>query len=296
VPDSSNKSRKGLGGLGKGFASLIPEDFDSSLLVGQEDRVQKLLISDITPNAEQPRTTFEVEGLEELASSIRQHGILQPIIVRVNSDGNYVIVAGERRWRAAQIAGLTHVPAIVRSLEELEQLEIALIENVQRADLSPLDQATAIQRLHNQFSVAYADIATRLGKAFSTVTNTVRLLDLPEESQQALRDNLITEGHARAIVALKDQPEKQAELLQFILKNHWTVRQAEQFVVATKKGGHNTTVAKERLETTNPATEKLSKSLGAPVNIRRTAKGGKLEIKFTSDTQLNTLLRKLGKK
>lgn len=291
-----SQPKKSTTGLGRGFDSLIPQNFDSSLLVDQEDRVQKLLISDINANAQQPRTTFEVEGLEELASSIRQHGVLQPIIVRVSSDGSYQIVAGERRWRAAQMAGLTHIPAIVRSLEELEQLEIALIENVQRSDLSPLDQAMAIQRLHDQFSVAYADIATRLGKAFSTVNNMVRLLELPENAQQALRDNLITEGHARAVVALKDNPEKQQELLQFIIKNGWTVRQAEQFVVATKKGGKTATKAKARTETTNPATEKLSQKIGAPVSIRRTAKGGKLEIAFKNDTELDKLMRKLGRK
>ena len=152
-------------GLGRGFATLIPDDFDNSLLVDEQDRVQKLLISDVHPTEGQPRTEFDETELKELSSSIKQHGILQPLIVRVREDGKtYNIVAGERRWRAAKMAGLSHVPAIVRTLEELEQLEIALIENVQRSDLSPLDQAVAIQRLYTQFNVAYADIATRLGK------------------------------------------------------------------------------------------------------------------------------------
>jgi ParB family chromosome partitioning protein len=282
---------KNKAGLGRGFQTLIPQNFDSSLLTDEQDRIQKLLISDIKPGKQQPRTEFDDKTLQELANSIKQHGILQPLIVR-NQSGTYYIVAGERRWRAAQKAGLTHVPAIVRSLQELEELELALVENVQREDLSPLDQAMSIHRLLHQFNLAQDQIAKRLGKANSTVGNIIRLLNLPKDAQEALRDNQITEGHARAILAIKD-PAKQTELLELTIKNKWTVRQAEQFVIATKKGAQ-TEGAHKQLATTTPATEKLGKKLGAPVSIKRTANGGKLEIAFKSNGELEQLIKRLG--
>ncbi|MEI7682956.1 MAG: ParB/RepB/Spo0J family partition protein [Candidatus Saccharibacteria bacterium] len=282
---------KNKAGLGRGFGALIPENFDPSLLTDEQDRIQKLLITDIKPGKQQPRTEFDDKTLQELANSIKQHGILQPLIVR-NQNGTYYIVAGERRWRAAQKAGLSHVPAIVRSLQELEELEMALVENVQREDLSPLDQAMSIHRLLNQFNLAQDQIAKRLGKANSTVGNMVRLLNLPADAQEALRDSRITEGHARAILAIKE-PAKQTELLQLIIANKWTVRQAEQFVVATRKGAQ-TEGAHKHLAKTTPATEKLGKRIGAPVSIRRTAKGGKLEIAFKSNSELEKLIKKLG--
>jgi len=282
-------------GLGKGFESLIPGNFDSSLLVDEQERIQKVLTADLTAGKQQPRSTFNEQLLQELASSITRHGILQPLIIRSNGQGKYGIVAGERRWRAAKIAGLTHVPAIVRSLEELQELELALVENVQRVDLSPLEQALSIQRLREQFSLSSNDIAQRLGKAPSTVTNIERLLKLPAQAQEALRDGLISEGHARSILALATDEEKQAELLDFIVKNNWSVRQAEQFVVATKKGTHASTVAKKRVESTTPETEKLSQQLGRKISIKRTAKGGRLEIGFTTDEELESLTAALAK-
>jgi ParB family chromosome partitioning protein len=282
-------------GLGRGFEALIPQNFDSSLLANESERVQKLLISDVVPNKAQPRTEFDDELLQELAASIKQHGILQPLVVSHTGDGTYRIVAGERRWRAAQLAGLSQIPAIVRTMEELEELEIALVENVQRVDLSPLDQAVSILRLHDQFSMAYDEIAKRLGKSVPTISNTVRLLQLTAEQQEALRDGLINEGHARALLALKGLPEKQAALFQFIIKNHWSVRQAEQFVVAAREIDKGTQAAKKRALSTTPATEKLSKKLGAKVSIRRRATGGVLEIPFKGDGELTKIMRYLNK-
>lgn len=288
-------AKSGKSGLGRGFDSLIPTNFDSSLLVDEQDRVQKLLISDVLPNKDQPRTDFDDVMLQELAESVKTHGILQPVVVRQLQDGSYSIVAGERRWRAAKIAGLSHIPAIVRTMEELQQLEIALVENVQRVDLSPLEQAVSIQRLHDQFSIAYADIAQRLGKALTTVNNIVRLLQLPDDARNALQNKQISEGHARAILSLKDRPEQQTELLQFILKNKWSVRQAEQFVVACKKGANDTKTAQTKTVTKTPETKKLEKYLGVPVSIKRTAKGGRLELGFTSDEELQTIIKRLQK-
>lgn len=278
-------------GLGRGFDTLLPSSFDTSILVDEGERVQKLSVSVIAPNPDQPRTIFDKEALQELADSIIQYGIVQPLVVSPDGNG-YRIIAGERRWRAAQLAKLTHVPAIVRTAKELEQLEIALIENVQRVDLSALEQAVSIERLHQQFNSSYDDVAKRLGKATSTVVNIVRLLQLPEAAKQALIDKKITEGHARQILALKNHPDKQQELLGLIISNGWSVRQAERYVTSHKEG-HAAEAAKERVETETPATQALSKRLKTPVHVKRMAHGGRLEITFKDDDHLEKLLKSL---
>jgi len=280
-------------GLGRGFDALIPQDFDKSFLLDEQERIQKIAVGELQANPHQPRTTFDKEALEQLASSIEAYGMLQPLVVTPLHDGKYAIIAGERRWRAAQIAGLKKVPAVIRTTKELERLEIAIVENVQRVDLSPLEQAVSVERLHQQFSMTYDAIAKRLGKASSTINNIVRLLQLPEPARLALQERKITEGHARAILALKDFSEKQEELLAHIVKQGWSVRQAERFVVSVKDGFKDKKATKERMQTETPATKDLSKKIGAPVHIRRMAKGGKLEISFVSDEQLERLLTML---
>lgn len=277
-------------GLGRGFEALLPADFDKTALLTPEDRIEKVDVKSIQPNPHQPRKHFDEAALRELSASIKRHGVMQPLVVTPANKGVYTLIAGERRWRASQLAGLKTVPAIVRSSQELESLELALIENVQRVDLSPLETAVSIQRLHEQFSLSYDAIAQRLGKATSTVNNTVRLLQLPEPAREALASQKITEGHARAILALKDQTERQTYLLKSIMEHGWSVRQAERFVSSFKAGVKEAAKAHQRVETETPFTKKLSKQLGSPVHIRRTAKGGKLELGFTSDTELQKLL------
>jgi len=284
-----------VAGLGKGFDALIPTDFDPSLLIDSKDRIQKLLITRIKPNADQPRRYFDQQALNELASSLKQYGVLQPLIVSPAADDTYRIIAGERRWRAAQLAGLTELPAIIRDPHELQELEIALIENVQRVDLSPLEQAISIERLHQQFNLTYKQIAERLAKAETTVSNLVRLLQLPEDARDALASGKISEGHARAILALKASPEQQTELLGLIIKNTWSVRQAEQYVTTHKQGIVKDTAVKERMATETAETKQLSKKLHAPVSLRRTAKGGRLELHFKTDEDLQKLLKLLEK-
>lgn len=282
-----------MAGLGKGYDVLIPTDFDPSLLIDSKDRIQKLLISRISANPDQPRRYFDQTALNELAASLKQYGVLQPLIVVARDDNTYRIVAGERRWRAAKIAGLTELPAIIREPAELEELEIALIENVQRVDLSPLEQAISIERLHQQFNMTYRQIAERLAKAETTVSNLVRLLQLPESARQALADSKISEGHARAILAIKASPEAQEQLLRSIIEKNWSVRQAEQFATTFKQGLKKEEAVSERMATETPETKRISKSLKTPVSIRRTAKGGKLEIHFSNDDQLDALLKRL---
>lgn len=281
-------------GLGRGFEGLIPQQVDTAVLFEDQERVQKLNVGALSPNPHQPRTTFDDVALGQLAESIKQYGILQPLVVTPHGHDSYVIIAGERRWRAAQLAGEKKVPAIVRTTKELERLEIALVENVQRVDLSPLEQAVSIERLHQQFSMTYEAIAKRLGKASSTVNNIVRLLQLPEPARKALEAQEIFEGHARAILSLKDTPDKQAELLANIKRHGWSVRQAEQFVTSFREGFKDEGATRQRMNTETPATKQLSKKIGgAPVHIRRTAKGGKLEISFKSDEELEIILGSL---
>ena len=279
-------------GLGRGFDSLLPTSFDSSILVEEGERVQKLSVTVLVPNPDQPRTVFDKEALQELANSIVQYGIVQPLVASPEGSG-YRIIAGERRWRAAQLAGLTHVPTIVRTSKELEQLEIALIENVQRVDLSSMEQAVSIERLHQQFNSSYDAIAKRLGKANSTVVNIVRLLQLPEAAKQALVKKQITEGHARQILALKGQDDKQAELLELIIKHGWSVRQAERYVTSLKEGVGEAKKVHERVQTETPATKALGKRLDTSVHIKRMAHGGRLEITFKDDDHLAHLLQNL---
>lgn len=280
-------------GLGRGFESLLPQNFDDSVLFNKEDKIEQIDVNRLQANVYQPRQEFSDTALADMAESIKQYGVLQPLIV-VPHDGNFMIIAGERRWRASKLAGLTAVPAIVRTLQDLERLEIALIENVQRVDLSALEQAESIEYLHRNFGTSYTDIAKRLGKGNSTVVNIVRLLGLPDQAKDSLRAGEITEGHARAILSLKGHPDKQLLLLEYIRKNGWTVRQAEQFVVSVREGFHETKKTKQRMSAETPATKRLSKRLNAPVAIRRTAKGGKLEVGFTSDEQLEQILQLLG--
>ncbi len=274
--------------------ALIPTDLDASILGEDQHRIQKILITDIVPNAAQPRRQFDKDELSGLALSIKEHGVLQPIIVVRSSSGKgYQIVAGERRWRAAAQAGLSHMPAIIRSLEELEQIELAIIENIQRVDLSPLEQAMAVYKLQHQFSLTLEMIADKLGKAPSTVSNMARLLQLPEAARLALQESRISEGHARAVLALKGKSEKQQELLSCVLNNGWTVRQAEQFVVAAKKGA-SLDQAKGRTTSETQLTRDLAKKLRRVVQVRHTAKGGQLIIHFQNEADLEELAQKLG--
>lgn len=285
-------------GLGRGLGSLLPDDLNTAQLLNSGERIQNIPVNDVTPSSDQPRTQFDEAALSELSTSIKQHGIIQPLVLSPIEQNRYSIIAGERRWRAAQLAGLKQVPAIIRTFAAQEKLEVALIENVQRVDLSPLEQAISIERLHREFNMTYVDIASRLGKAPTTLNNIVRLLQLPDEARTALAQQTITEGHARAILALKDFPLKQSELLKKIVTNKWSVRQAEQFAIAAKQPKSQAKTVKTRMATTTTETKRLAKKLQTNVALRRLAKGGLLEIAFKDDDDLARLLDtiKVGKK
>lgn len=277
-------------GLGKGFGSLLPQDFDNTVLLDKGERVQKVLIQDIRPDPSQPRKNFDPSSIAELADSIKQYGILQPLVL-ARTDEGLVIVAGERRFRAAQQAGLSHVPALIRTIEDMQRLEIALIENVQRVDLTPLEQALSIARLNEQFNLTHQEIAKRLGKAHTTIVNTVRLLQLPEFAREVLADGRISEGHARAVLALKGNEPAQKALVRNILEKGWSVRQAEAFVLTHKTAK----ISKSVTSSISPREQKLAKSIGAKVKIRESKKGGSIIITFDSSKKFAQFVESLDK-
>ena len=276
-------------GLGKGLEALIPGD---SLTAGQ-DSVLQVPVERIVPNPQQPRLEMNEDDLQELAASIQEHGILQPLVVsRTDAAGEYTLIAGERRLRAARLAGLRTVPVIVRTASEQQRLELALIENVQRADLSPLETAAAYNMLAEDFGLSHEDIARRVGKSRVAVTNALRLLKLAPKARQALEKGLISEGHARALLGL-NLPAAQESALATVIKNELNVRQTEELV--RKLNGQRP----ERKPAPAPAPEvtdleeRLQQRLGTRVNLKPSKKGGRVIIHYYSDEDLESLLNHL---
>ncbi len=272
--------------LGRGFDSLFPTDFDQTILDNRET-IQDIKVNKLEPNPEQPRKVFDDSELEGLAASIKEHGLIQPIVVTPNGD-KYYIIAGERRWRASKKLGLENISAVVRTAEQLQRLELALVENVQRVNLSPLEQAASIKHLRDQFNMDHQTIAKKLGKSPTAVINIQRLLSLPKEVADALNSKKITEGHARAILGLKDA-SKQVELMNLVIKNNWSVRQTERYVVAQKQGAGEVKAAIRKSSATTKQTTLLTKKLKADVSLRRMAKGGKIEISYKNDKDLDRI-------
>ena len=291
-------------GLGRGFDALIPtqmveDEFDVTAQVDatghrtSADLVHEVNPALVDPNPHQPRQNFDGPALEALAASIRVHGILQPLVVtRVGE--RFELIAGERRLRAAKLAGLDAVPVIVRSFDEQQKLELALIENLQRAELNPIEVATAYRKLLDQFNLRLEDLSKRIGRDISTISNTTRLLNLPAEAKRALIEDLIKEGHARVILSVVEddkeiQEEKRIELLGMILRNHWTIRQAEEFARGYKGKTGSKAKAAARIAAVNQLTMDLGDYLGAKVTQIRTAKGGKLVIEYYSEEELERI-------
>jgi ParB family chromosome partitioning protein len=276
---------------------LVPGTIDiSTVSAGAHERVHKLALDIVVPRDDQPRSYFDEEALEQLAQSIREQGILQPIVVKQVEQNLYSIIAGERRWRAAKIAGLTEVPVIIRDADGHQQLELALLENVQRSDLSPLETAAAIQRLNSDYNQSFADIAKRLGKAQATVSNILRLLNLPPKMQESLQVGTISEGHGRALLVLQNEPEKQNKLFTEIVTKGLSVRQAEA-LAKQLKAGEQQKAAKEKPVTIHQAEKKLTKYLGVKkAKVTQSKNGaGKLTISFASNVELTQILDKIVK-
>jgi ParB family chromosome partitioning protein len=272
-------------GLGKGLSALIP---DNSVLTGGRTIIN-VDINKIVPNPRQPRTEFPQDTLTELAESIKTQGIIEPILARPKN-GKYELVAGERRWRAARIAGLTILPAIIKDFSDEESLELALVENLQRENLNPMEEAEAYAKLSSEFHMTQADIAKKVGRDRSTVANMVRLLDLPREIQVSLRRAQISVGHARPMLSLGTEAER-LSLWKEVLKNNLSVRDVEQIVHGGEADARR---MRKRKPTKNEElvdlTELLTTHLGTRVRIHGSIKKGKIEIDYFSQEDLERII------
>ena len=283
-------------GLGKGLDALIPGKEDQDInksASGGATGIQQVPIDQIEPNPRQPRVKIDKDALEELAASIVEHGIIQPLIVSEDPvSGKYILVAGERRWHAAQLAGLSMVPVIERTVTEQGQLEIALIENLQRTDLTPLEMAEAYRQLADNFSLTHEQIAERVGKSRTSVTNTLRLLNLPDQVRKSLAEGLITEGHARALLGLANNQAQRAAL-SAVLNQDLNVRQTEA-LVKKMSGERPPQKPKPQPRPEARAMEsQLRNFLETKVSLNEGKQGGRLVIYYYSDEELNTILDKI---
>ncbi len=275
------------GGLGKGLNALIPAD------VPADSTTQYVQVTRITPNPLQPRTQMNSDDLRDLAASIREHGILQPLVVTHNPEQDtYILIAGERRWRAAQLVGLESVPVIVRQASEQERLELALIENVQRADLGALEKADAYNQLVEEFGLTHEQISQRVGKSREAVTNTLRLLKLAEPVRIALAEQRISEGHARALLRLA-AAQAQTAALDTVLRLDLSVRQVEELVKRLLGEKTRKPEKPPALAEISALEERLRAQLGTRVTLRHGKKGGSLVIHYYSDEELNSLIAQI---
>ena len=277
-------------GLGKGLDSLIPDNkIEVKTSVPNVGGEQMMKINMVEPNREQPRRNFEEDSLLELADSIKQFGVLQPLIVRKRKD-YYEIIAGERRWRAAKMAGVKEIPVIIKDFTEQEVLEIALIENIQREDLNPIEEAMAFKRLLTEFNLKQDEVAERVSKSRTAVTNSMRLLKLDEKVQQMVIDDMITTGHARALLAIED-PELQYNLANKIFDEKLSVRETESLVKSIK----NPKEPKQKKTVKNAfiyedLEDKMKQVLGTKVNVLAKGNGkGRIQIEYYSVEELERM-------
>jgi ParB family chromosome partitioning protein len=279
------------GGLGRGLGALIPAPSPADTPATAEVPVDA-----VAPNPYQPRTTVDPADLDELVASIRTHGVIQPLVVtRAAEEGRYVLIAGERRWRAARLAGLTTVPVVVKEAAPQAMLELALVENVIRSDLSPLEEAAAYRQLIDEFGLTQASVAERVGRSRVSVTNTLRLLAAPDAVQAALNAGQISEGHARALLGLGAAAD-QVALLETVIARNWTVRQTEDAVRRwLDRGSDDRPTPPTRLDPEDERLEhRFRSALGTKVSFRRGRHGGgALTIHYHSDEELNALYQRL---
>lgn len=284
-------------GLGRGLDALIGPTRagglpDTPALI--QNQPLEVEIGRIRSNPHQPRKHFGQTQLAELSDSIREHGIIQPLVVtRAEDPGRYLLVAGERRWQAAKIAGLTRVPVVVREAAGRELLELALIENVQRADLNPLEEAAAFQQLAEEFGLTQDEIGKRVGKSRFAISNTMRLLQLPAAVQQAVLDGKLSEGHARAILGLAGDRDAQRRLANDVVSRGLTVRQTEEHVRRQQTATHTTPKNRRRDASIDEIEQRFRDALGTKVTLTRSRRGGRLTIHFYDDEQLMSLFDRL---
>lgn len=303
----ASKSKKGLGrGLGALFddskSEKSSEGFDflsdlSDTEIADSDSIKMIKVRDIEPNKNQPRKTFDKEKLEILSSSIAAHGIVQPILVKPNINGTYMIVAGERRWRAAKLAKIKEVPCVIRELDEPAVMEIALIENLQRDDLNPIEEAEGYRRLMETCELTQEEVAEKVGRSRSAVANSLRLNNLSERVKQMVIDGKLSQGHARALLSITDDNE-QFELAKFIIEKGLNVRQVEKLVSDTsenKKKPKTKQVTGMMKKYFSEVENDLGSRLGTKVKISEGANKGKIEIEYYSKDDLERILFELKK-
>ena len=281
---------KGRGGLGRGLESLFE---DAAPSFESDTRIETLPLREIEPDPGQPRKTFDDETLAELSASIAEHGLLQPIAVRPKPSGGYLIVAGERRWRASRMAGLTEVPVIVKDVTDEQAMELALVENLQREDLDPVEEAAGIRELMTRCDLTQEQAARKLGKSRSALANSLRLLSLPETGLELLKSGCITIGHAKVVLGLPT-PELQEEAAQMIADNQLNVRQAEALCKKLAKPAKEPVAAPLPSALPVEVEESLKQALGSEVRVAYHDGKGKLTVHFYSDDQLKAFANLLG--
>ncbi len=281
---------KGRGGLGRGLESLFE---DAAPSFESDTRIETLPLREIEPDPGQPRKTFDDETLAELSASIAEHGLLQPIAVRPKPSGGYLIVAGERRWRASRMAGLTEVPVIVKDVTDEQAMELALVENLQREDLDPVEEAAGIRELMTRCNLTQEQVARKLGKSRSALANSLRLLSLPETVLELLKSGFITIGHAKVVLGLPT-PELQEEAAQMIADNQLNVRQAEALCKKLAKPAKEPVAAPLPSALPVEVEESLKQALGSEVRVAYHDGKGKLTVHFYSDDQLKAFANLLG--
>ena len=281
---------KGRGGLGRGLESLFE---DAAPSFESDTRIETLPLREIEPDPGQPRKTFDDETLAELSASIAEHGLLQPIAVRPKPSGGYLIVAGERRWRASRMAGLTEVPVIVKDVTDEQAMELALVENLQREDLDPVEEAAGIRELMTRCGLTQEQAARKLGKSRSALANSLRLLSLPETVLELLKSGFITIGHAKVVLGLPT-PELQEEAAQMIADNQLNVRQAEALCKKLAKPAKEPVAAPLPSALPVEVEESLKQVLGSEVNVAYHDGKGRLTVHFYSDEQLRAFANLLG--
>ncbi len=289
--------KKKTGGLGKGISALIPESSENTAVTPQQEgSVNTLKITQVEPNPDQPRKVFDAEKLAALSESIAEHGILQPIVVKKNENGLYTIIAGERRWRAARMAKLKEVPVIIKDFDDKTVMEVSLIENLQREDLNPIEEAMGYERLLKEFGLTQEEIGVKVGKSRPAITNAMRILSLSEPVRRLVEQLELSAGHGRALLGIEDA-KLQEETAYLIIEKDWSVRQTENYVnqlnkeikESQKEKPDKINIARHELE------ERLGNMLGTKVTIKQGKNKGKIEIEFYDKDSLEKIVSKLGK-
>ena len=279
-------------GLGRGLGALLDANSVIETTTETEKDVKKIKITQIEPNKTQPRRDFDEEKIEELAESIKEYGLLQPIVVKLNKNGFYTIIAGERRWRASRLAGLKEIPAVIKDVSEQTEKEITLIENIQREDLNSLEEAAGIKELIDEYGLTQEEVASKIGRSRTAVTNILRLLNLPLEIQQLLKEEKISQGHARALLSLENNVLA-LEVAKQVIAQEMSVRQLENYIASLKKVKKEKRPSKEEIEiqrSIKALEESLSSELGTKIRIINKKNKGKIEIPYSSTEDFERII------